>query len=65
MPGAFDGTRQRALMARASAGLPSWADLAVFGYETAQHIGVLIIYGNSFICTKLADFRARHKTARS
>lgn len=63
MAGAFDGTGQGPLMARAGAGLPSWADLAIFGHEAAQHVGVFVIDGNVLICAKLANFWARYKAA--
>jgi len=65
MPGAFDGASQGALMTRTGAGLPSWADFAVFGHEAAQHISVLVIDGDSFICAELADLGTRYETARS
>lgn len=63
MPGAFYRASQGALMTRAGAGLPSRADSAVFGYETAQHIDIFVIDVDGFICAKLANLGPRYKSA--
>lgn len=65
MAGTFDGAGQGTLMQRASTGLPSWSDLAVFGYKSAQHISILIIDADILIRAELADLGTRNKPART
>jgi len=65
MAGAFYGGSQGALMKRASPGLPSWSNLAIFGNEAAQHIHILVINADTLICAELADFGSRYKAART
>ena len=65
MAGTLDGTGQRTLMQRACAGLPSWSNLAIFGYKTAQHISIFIINADILVRTELADLGARDKSART
>lgn len=65
MAGAFDGGSQSALMQSAGAGLPSWADLAIFGDEAAQHVCAFVIDADILICAELADLGTRYKAART
>ena len=44
--GAFDGVGQAALVPGAGARLAPWADLAIFGYEAAQNVHLLVINGD-------------------
>lgn len=65
MAGAFDGRCQGALMQSACAGLPSWADLAIFSDEAAQHIRAFIVDADVLVCTELANLGPRYKAART
>ena len=65
MAGAFNGGSQSALMQSASPGLPSWADLTIFGDEAAQHISAFIIDADILVCAELADLGSRYKAART
>jgi hypothetical protein len=64
MAGALNFLGQNTLMAGTRASLAPWPDFAVFCYISAQKIDLLVINGNTFIGTELADFRARHETPR-
>ena len=65
MAGAFYGGSQGALMKRASPGLPSWSNLAIFGDEAAQHIHIFVINADILVCAELAYLWARYKAART
>lgn len=65
MAGAFDGRCQGALMQGTSAGLPSWANLAIFCDEAAQHVCAFIVDADILICAELADLGTRYKAART
>ena len=65
MARAFDRNSQSPLMTCTGSRLPSWADFAIFSYEPAQHIRVLVIDADVLISAELADFGTSHKTARS
>ena len=60
---AFDLAGQLALMGGACARLTSWADLSVFGYESAEHIDLFVIDAQIFVCTKLADLGTSNEPA--
>ena len=60
MAGALDFLRQLALVLGARAGLAARTDLALFGDETAQQFGVLVIDICAFFNAELANLGARY-----
>lgn len=60
MAGALDFLRQLALVLGARAGLAARADLALFGDEAAQQLGVFVVDVCAFFNAELANLGARY-----
>ena len=56
MPGLFHGLGHNTLVFCARAGLAAWADVAFFGDILSEKVGLFVVDGQGFICTKLTKF---------